>query len=230
MGGGSVEYAGKPEVSSATEGNCGGPVLRAGSLPPRGAALLLRICERGGRVVIGTNGIPGLAVSEKGVTPALRAISCSPICQCIASAARHGIDISSAILDHMSALNLRPSQSARSGTTRCRARLPNIPLVQPCKLILTIFVPLTPSLEIVLVVQATADCASSWQMLTDVLPLHSVPTELDDLCVFLWRPLGLLFGRRFSRVCSGLSFRWDSTSRCQRRSICGRRCSNGRGY
>jgi hypothetical protein len=107
MGGGSVEYAGKPEVSSATEGNCGGAVLRAGSRPARGVALLLRMCERGGRVVIGTNGIPGLAVSEKGVTPALRAISCSPICQCIASAARHGIDISSAILDHMSALNLR---------------------------------------------------------------------------------------------------------------------------
>lgn len=101
-----MEYAGKPDVSSATEGNCGGPVLRAGSLLPRGAALLLRICERGGRVDIGTNGIPGLAVSENGVTPALRAISCSPICQCIASAARQGIDISSAILDHMSALNL----------------------------------------------------------------------------------------------------------------------------
>ena len=104
--GGSVEYAGSPEVSSATDGSCGGPVLRAGSRPPRGAALLLRICDRGGRVVIGTNGRPGFEVSEKGVTPALRAISCSPICQCMASAARHGIDISSAILDHMSALNL----------------------------------------------------------------------------------------------------------------------------
>jgi hypothetical protein len=106
MGGGSVAYAGSPEVSSATDGSCGGPVLRAGSLPPRGAALLLRICERGGRVAIGTNGMPGFAVSENGVTPALRAISCSPICQCMASAARHGIDISSAILDHMSDLNL----------------------------------------------------------------------------------------------------------------------------
>src|SRR5271156_6370420 len=107
MGGGSVVYAGSPEVSSATDGSCGGPVPRAGSRPLRGAALLLRICERGGRVDIGTNGKLGFAVSEKGVTPALRAISCSPICQCMASAARHGMDISSAILDHMSALNLR---------------------------------------------------------------------------------------------------------------------------
>jgi hypothetical protein len=106
MGGGRVAYAGSPEVSSATDGSCGGPVLRTGSLVPRGAALLLRMCERGGRVVIGTNGKPEFAVREKGVTPALRAISCSPICQCIASAARHGMDISSAILDHMSALNL----------------------------------------------------------------------------------------------------------------------------
>jgi hypothetical protein len=106
MGGGRVAYAGSPDVSSATDGSCGGPVLRAGSLVPRGAALLLRMCERGGREVIGTNGKPELAVREKGVTPARRAISCSPICQCIASAARHGMDISSAILDHMSALNL----------------------------------------------------------------------------------------------------------------------------
>src|SRR2546421_9235355 len=98
MGGGSVAYAGSPDVSSATDGSCGGAVLRAGSLPPVGAALLLRMCERGGRVVIGTNGKPGFAASENGVTPALRAISCSPICQCMASAARHGMDISSAIL------------------------------------------------------------------------------------------------------------------------------------
>ena len=44
--------------------------------------------------------------SENGTTPARRAISCSPSCQCMASAARHGIDISSAIFDHISALNL----------------------------------------------------------------------------------------------------------------------------
>jgi hypothetical protein len=44
--------------------------------------------------------------SVKGVTPARRAISCSPICQCMASAARQGMAISSAMRDHMSALNL----------------------------------------------------------------------------------------------------------------------------
>lgn len=44
--------------------------------------------------------------SEKGTTPARRAISCSPSCQCMASAARQGMAISSATLDHISALNL----------------------------------------------------------------------------------------------------------------------------
>lgn len=46
--------------------------------------------------------------SEKGTTPALLAISCSPSCQCMASAARQGIAISSATFDHISALNLNP--------------------------------------------------------------------------------------------------------------------------
>jgi hypothetical protein len=44
--------------------------------------------------------------SEKGTTPARRAISASPSCQCIASAARQGTAISSATLDHISGLNL----------------------------------------------------------------------------------------------------------------------------
>ena len=43
---------------------------------------------------------------EKGKTPARLAMSCSPSCQCIASAARQGIAISSAILGHISCLNL----------------------------------------------------------------------------------------------------------------------------
>jgi hypothetical protein len=43
---------------------------------------------------------------ENGITPARRAISASPSCQCIASAARHGTAISSATLDHISGLNL----------------------------------------------------------------------------------------------------------------------------
>lgn len=44
--------------------------------------------------------------SEKGTTPALRAMSVSPSCQCIASAARQGTCISSATLAHISGLNL----------------------------------------------------------------------------------------------------------------------------
>jgi len=43
---------------------------------------------------------------EKGTTPARLAISCSPSCQCIASAARHGMAISSATFAHISGLNL----------------------------------------------------------------------------------------------------------------------------
>lgn len=43
---------------------------------------------------------------EKGTTPARRAMSASPSCQCIASAARQGTAISSATLDHISGLNL----------------------------------------------------------------------------------------------------------------------------
>jgi hypothetical protein len=49
--------------------------------------------------------------SEKGTTPARRAISASPSCQCIASAARQGTAISSATFDHISGLNLKDSVS-----------------------------------------------------------------------------------------------------------------------
>jgi hypothetical protein len=52
---------------------------------------------------------------EKGTTPARRAMSASPSCQCIASAARHGTAISSATLDHISGLNLVFKVSAFSG-------------------------------------------------------------------------------------------------------------------
>lgn len=45
--------------------------------------------------------------SVKGTTPARRAISASPSCQCMASAALHGTAISSATLAHISGLNLR---------------------------------------------------------------------------------------------------------------------------
>ena len=49
---------------------------------------------------------PAVEVSENGTTPARRAISASPSCQCIASAARHGIPSSAASGPHMSGFNL----------------------------------------------------------------------------------------------------------------------------
>ena len=189
-------------------------VLRAGSLPPLGATLLLRMCDRGGRAVIGTYGKLGFAVSENGVTPALRAISCSPICQCMASAARQGIDISSAIFAHMSPLNLkvRFDQQSESSVTRSGVTSRSIPLVQPRKLVLTIFVPFASSFKIILVVQTATDGASSGQMLADVLPFHTLPTKLNNLRVFLGRPFGLLLGRRLPWVRPRLTFCRNCTS------------------
>lgn len=93
-------YAETPEVSSATDGSCCGGKRRApDSLRIRGMVVLPRrdFGDGSGGVVL---------ERENGTTPALRAISCSPSCQCIASAARHGIAISSAILAHISGLNL----------------------------------------------------------------------------------------------------------------------------
>jgi hypothetical protein len=46
-------------------------------------------------------------LNEKGIAPARRAMSCSPSCQCIASAVLHGIPISFAISNHILDLNLR---------------------------------------------------------------------------------------------------------------------------
>jgi hypothetical protein len=95
-----VAYAGRPAVNSATEGSwggCGCNALGADSRLARGAALDERVCDLGrlGAVVL------LVLDSEKGVTPARLAISCSPSCQCMASAALHGIDISSATGAHI---------------------------------------------------------------------------------------------------------------------------------
>ena len=64
----------------------------------------------------------------------------------------------------------------------------NAPFVQPSKLILTVFIPFTPSLEVILIVQTTADGASTRQVFADVFPFHSFASKLDDPRVFLWRP------------------------------------------
>lgn len=80
---------------------------------------------------------------------------------------------------------------SRSGTTFL-----DIPLVQPCKLILAVLVPLTPAFQIILIVQPTTDGTTTRQVLADVLPLHTILTKLDDFAVFLGRPFGLLLGGR----------------------------------
>lgn len=50
------------------------------------------------------------------------------------------------------------------------------PLVKARKLVLTLLVPLTASLEVVLVMQPTAYGAAPRKPLGDVLPLHTAPT------------------------------------------------------
>jgi hypothetical protein len=91
-------YAGTPAASSATDGSCGGTGRVPDSLLSLGVVALVRRSFWGGTV-------EGLE-NENGITPARLAISCSPNCQCIASAARQGIAISSAIFAHISDLNL----------------------------------------------------------------------------------------------------------------------------
>ena len=90
-------------MSSSTDGSCGGWITREtdGFLGLDRDVLALRLLGAGGSMAV--------LDSEKGTTPARRAISCSPSCQCMASAALQGIAISSATLDHISALNLRLS-------------------------------------------------------------------------------------------------------------------------
>lgn len=82
---------------------------------------------------------------ENGTTPARRAMSCSPSCQCIASTARHGISISCATLAHISALNLFSRRQRLSTNQNSRDEMDEMdysPLVQACKPILTVFIPL----------------------------------------------------------------------------------------
>lgn len=86
-------------MSSSTDGSCGGFARDADVLLGRDKDVLAR------RVLV-AGGSTAVLESEKGTTPARRAISCSPSCQCMASAARQGIAISSATFDHISALNL----------------------------------------------------------------------------------------------------------------------------
>ena len=73
--------------------------LGADSRWTRDAALEERVRDLGVVVLL-------VLARENSVTPARRAISCSPSCQCMASTALHGIDISSANGAHIWCLNL----------------------------------------------------------------------------------------------------------------------------
>lgn len=73
--------------------------------------------------------------------------------------------------------------TSRSGVTR-RGET-NIPLVQPSKLVLALFIPLASSFKVVLVVKSAADCISARYSLRNILPLHATSPELDDECSIL---------------------------------------------
>lgn len=88
---------------------CGGAALVYGELlKPELLSDEVWECPRGGETLCPGEGVSSEALErEKGTTPARRAMSASPSCQCMASAARHGTAISSATLDQISGLNLR---------------------------------------------------------------------------------------------------------------------------
>jgi len=174
----SIRFCPTGKLSSASDGNRDRSSL--------GTALLCRMCD--------PDGMDWLLDNEKAVTPRQRAISCSPICQCMDSAARHGNVISSAIFAHISALNLAEGISLLHKIPSC-ATFIDIPFVQPGGLILTILVPFAPTFKVVLVVEATADSASTWELLANVFPLHAVAAEFVDLRILVRRPFRLLLGR-----------------------------------
>ncbi len=81
-------------------------------MPPMSRGRLPWDCECpwplvGETLCAGCGSVPGL-FNVNGITPARLAISASPSCQCMASAARQGTCISSATLCHISGLNLGP--------------------------------------------------------------------------------------------------------------------------
>lgn len=93
---------------------------------------------------------------ENGTTPARRAISCSPSCQCMASAARHGMAISSATLDHISALNLE-IQCELGPLCATSLGFILLPFIQPSQFVFLIFIPLASSFQIILIMKSATD-------------------------------------------------------------------------
>ena len=162
----------------------GGPELRLM------CGVMSLLCLARVRVGGGGGGACELLLARvKGDTPARRAISFSPICQCMASAARQGMAISSAMRDHMSALNLSQHVSPRGIEVRqilVQRSTQDIPLVQPSELILTVFVPLAPAFKVVLIVQSTTNGASTRKVFTDIFPFHALSAQVNDLSIFVW--------------------------------------------
>jgi hypothetical protein len=64
----------------------------------------------------------------------------------------------------------------------------DIPSVQPCKLVLLLFIPDGSLLEVVLVTKSARDGAPSRQAFGNVIPLHPLTTEFDGEVVLLGGP------------------------------------------
>lgn len=96
----------------------------------------------------------------------------------MASAARQGTCISSATFAHMSGLNLIVKVSVFLLLANCV--LFNQPFVEPCELVLSLFVPLAPPFQVILVMKSATDGAASRQPLRNVLPFHAAASQLDD--------------------------------------------------
>ena len=75
-----------------------------------------------------------------------------------------------------------------------------VPFIESCKFVLTLLGPWIPSLEIVLIVQTATHVAASWNPGGNILPLHSLTSQLDENDIFLCRPGALPFRGGLLRV------------------------------
>lgn len=65
-----------------------------------------------------------------------------------------------------------------------------IPYVEPCELVLLLFVPMCSFLEVILISQSAADSAAAGNPLGYVFPFHSTPPQLNSQLVLLLCPFG----------------------------------------
>lgn len=71
----------------------------------------------------------------------------------------------------------------------------DLPVVQPCKLVLLLVIPFLALFAVILVTQTAADRASSREFLRNIIPLHPIPSKLNRELVLLRRPFPLLLWR-----------------------------------